>query len=439
MQNDLKRINDTSLENLEQFKGFIKTTTLKLVVPLYPAFILTDHYYAPEYTGIFLPIRILVVIYSLVIYFFISKVKNYISAQIIGLSFVSSLAVPIHWMIIQIDSADSAYYAGLNLIAIGAIAFFPWSRLFLALNLLVIYLPYLIYVFLVDSSIKPAFTAVNLSMTAGVVIALIVLYGYVESLRSKERIARKSLMSEINSRDQVIREKIENEKIAQRKVIYGEFAQQVAHDIRSPIAALNVVSDRIASDSHIEEEFRSLIQSATKRIRDIAADLLHQKHYLQESIVLGTSLNQIFREKSYEFRSHPTAKLEMTIDPNIGESRVPFSSSQFSRIISNLINNAVEASNGSNHVHLKVSIHSKQKKAEITIEDQGIGIPGEILKDIGRPGFTHGKLNGSGIGISSAVKAIQTVGGSFDIHSIVGQGTRVTIYLPLCSSDSSKT
>lgn len=72
---------------------------------------------------------------------------------------------------------------------------------------------------------------------------------------------------------------------------------------------------------------------------------------------------------------------------------------------------------------------------EVTVRDSGVGIPADQLDDLFTPFFTT-KRNGNGLGLSLTHKIIEDHGGSIHVASEVGQGTEVTVRLPVYASIS---
>lgn len=103
----------------------------------------------------------------------------------------------------------------------------------------------------------------------------------------------------------------------------------------------------------------------------------------------------------------------------------------FRRMISNLINNAVEALEGKEGaVNLGLSI--KNSTIRLTINDNGKGIPKEILEKIrNNIVVSSGKNKGHGIGLSQVRETLERNHGQFAITSEVGKGTEITLTFPL--------
>jgi signal transduction histidine kinase len=96
------------------------------------------------------------------------------------------------------------------------------------------------------------------------------------------------------------------------------------------------------------------------------------------------------------------------------------------QVLVNILKNSVEAS--PNRIHLKT--HLTQKEISIIIEDNGSGIPNEIMSRIYDPFYTT-KPNGTGLGVSLSNEIIIAHNGKMEYSSSYGKGTSVKITLPL--------
>lgn len=109
---------------------------------------------------------------------------------------------------------------------------------------------------------------------------------------------------------------------------------------------------------------------------------------------------------------------------------------EFERSVSNLINNAAEASPLGSKVI--IAVNDADKILEILIKDFGKGISAENLKKIGTKGFSSEKENGTGIGVFYAKRFIEDLGGRLNIESSLGEGTKVSIFIPKAKQYPSK-
>lgn len=244
----------------------------------------------------------------------------------------------------------------------------------------------------------------------------------------------------------------ENQKIAFEKEISLArqrelFSKQVAHDIRSPLTALNMLLNNL---NDLPENQKILLRNSANRINDIANILLKKTDdssiFKSESIEGGGAakmqteflpalVDGIISEKRLEYID----KTGVTIKADFSESYGAFvriNSSDFARLISNITNNAIEAlpNKGGSFI---ISISKIKGAVKLIAEDTGKGIPKHILAKIGEAGFSFGKehlQSGSGLGVYHAKKTIEDFGGTFKIDSQVGVGTSILITLPLVES-----
>ena len=225
-----------------------------------------------------------------------------------------------------------------------------------------------------------------------------------------------------------------------------EFARQVGHDIRSPLAALNMA---VAAGKGVPEDQRLVMRSAAKRINDIANSLLDRnwlnevaddhvnsgKQSVASTVVMLSSLvDSLVSEKRVQYRDLHDLDIEVDLSRGYGLFS-PIRAADISRAISNLIDNSVKATRGSLS-RILVAIEPNGSQNQIVVCDNGRGIPKEILGHLGVKGASFGKNKGSGLGLHQAKSSTEAAGGSLTIDSEVGRGTTVTLDLPACEAPS---
>lgn len=232
------------------------------------------------------------------------------------------------------------------------------------------------------------------------------------------------------------REFLNLEKAAAISESLNSLAAQVAHDIRSPLSALNAVMKSIDA---LPDEQRRIIRNAAGRINDIADGLLTAGKPLRstsvstppaEPVMLSSLLEAIVAEKRVQFGEFHDVEILADLPPGQGLFAA-IGSSELSRVVSNLVNNSVEAAVGPTRV--TVALVQEDGSCQITVSDTGKGMPPEVLAKIGEKGVTHGKEgtdSGSGIGVYHARETIERAGGKFKVESQVGRGTTITMVLP---------
>ena len=249
-----------------------------------------------------------------------------------------------------------------------------------------------------------------------------------------------------NALDKMVEESSQNNKKLRELAVLESIANisaQVAHDIRSPLAALDAVTKDVA---RLPEEKRIIIRSAIGRIHDIANNLLEKYRSVAKTTsadsngsatnatepagvyLLSSLIDPLISEKRLQFRS----KIGVEIDAQLGTSSyglfAKIQPTEFKRVISNLVNNSVEVldKNGS----IIVEMSHEDGKIVIKVRDTGKGISSEILAKLGQRGETHGKIGGSGLGLYHARTSVESWDGTLKIESEAGNGTTVTLTLP---------
>ncbi len=221
----------------------------------------------------------------------------------------------------------------------------------------------------------------------------------------------------------------------QRAVATAELARQVSHDIRSPLSALNLA---LTGLENISEDKRVLIRNSVNRIQDIANTLVSQKKLSGHVTVelIPAIIDGLVSEKRTQFREK--FKINITTDfQNAYDAFANIDAVELKRVLSNLINNAVEAIDEVGEISVRLRIYKNE--IVIAIQDNGKGMPYEVLSVLGKKSITWGKeqsQSGSGLGVLHAKGAIEAMGGSIRFDSKIGQGTIVTITLPRANSPS---
>lgn len=247
-----------------------------------------------------------------------------------------------------------------------------------------------------------------------------------------------------------------DQKIAETTI---QVASQVAHDIRSPLSALEMI---ILTLHELPEDKRIIIRNAVNRIRDIAnslsskkekLDASHEKHgspttqdttltsEARTATLLLPVLESMVTEKRIQYRNH------LSIDIDFSQTKESYGlfanvqSNEFKRVISNLLNNAIESLTQHSGSVQVILTSTPNKEIEITITDTGCGIPTDILSKIGERGATFNKPTGSGLGLYHAKESIESWGGKLEVRSPTNTskpnpGTQIIILLPMAEAPS---
>lgn len=232
------------------------------------------------------------------------------------------------------------------------------------------------------------------------------------------------------------------------EVTIANVASQVAHDIRSPLAALTMAEKDFAT--LLPEDTRLMVRSAVGRIRDIANQLLIEKKNKTNSSttlletkseedmsihLLSDLIEGILTEKRVQFRPNIGIEIDGCLNTSSYGLFAKIQPSKFKRVLSNIVNNSVEAMGEKCNVTISLDV-SKEQLIQIKVQDNGKGIPADILGKLGIRGETHGKEGGSGLGLYHARKSVESWEGKLELQSEIDQGTTVIITIPKADAPS---
>ncbi len=222
-----------------------------------------------------------------------------------------------------------------------------------------------------------------------------------------------------------------------------KIASQVTHDIKSPVAVLDML---ITESGCTNQNDFLAARSAINRIKDISNDLLNSNRRQNNKIKfndisttafyspaqLAGFILSIIEEKRILLGDSNNVCINYLDGQFLDVNSYKIDSVQFKRVISNLLNNAVEAlieSKGIVSVNLSESFSNY---LSIEIRDNGVGMSQEILEKVGKRGVSFFKKNGNGIGLYSTIETVKKWGGEVKLTSETMKGTSVLIILP-CS------
>jgi hypothetical protein len=209
-----------------------------------------------------------------------------------------------------------------------------------------------------------------------------------------------------------------------------KMAAQVAHDIRSPLTALEVVIKRLPE---IEESKRILLRDATNHIRDITNNLekksiADNKHEQVSIIQTAVLLDYVISERRAAFSNQPIEIIH-DLDPACYNLFIQVIPSEMRRVLTNIINNACEAISTNNGT-VSVDITREGNGVVITVCDNGPGLANDITSSLFTRGFTT-KATGSGLGLFHAKESLAKWNGTIELITAYNQGCKAKIMLPI--------
>jgi two-component system NtrC family sensor kinase len=222
----------------------------------------------------------------------------------------------------------------------------------------------------------------------------------------------------------------------------GQLAAGIAHEINNPVAIMVEEAGWI-SDLLEEEEFREgknldefhralkQIRTQGQRCKEITHKLLSFARKT-DARIQNININELLEEVvSLSAQRAKYANVEINTRFQSDLPLVSLSQSEMQQVILNLINNALDAMDKEGGT-LNIASHLEKSHIVIAVEDNGPGIERENLARIFDPFFTTKPVGkGTGLGLSICYGIIQKMGGKIEVQSVIGRGTKFTIYLPV--------
>jgi two-component system sensor histidine kinase VicK len=220
-----------------------------------------------------------------------------------------------------------------------------------------------------------------------------------------------------------------------------DFVANVSHELRTPLATVKgyveTLLDGAMEDRQVAERFLHTVAAEAERMTRLVQDLLllsqlehRQASWHIEPVDLRDPAQQALE------RLRPVAErkgLRLILEAPEDLPLVNGDEARLTQVFSNLVSNAVEFTPPGGRV--TVSLHPEPGRLVCVVEDTGAGIPPEDLPLVFERFYRVDKgrsreLGGTGLGLPIAQEIIQAHGGDISITSTVGEGTRVTFWLP---------
>jgi signal transduction histidine kinase len=229
-----------------------------------------------------------------------------------------------------------------------------------------------------------------------------------------------------------------------RLAAVGTLAAGIAHEIRNPLVAVQtfvqLFPERL-DDPEFLTTFAQLTASELERVSTLINDLLtfaRPAPATAGAVQINDLAEQVVRLLSGQAKKKGVT-LGTALEPALPP--LPVDPEQIKQVFMNLILNALQATSTGGTVTLITAQQADpdgRKYCLIEIRDTGEGITAEHKEEIFNPFFTT-KPTGTGLGLFITHQIIKEHGGSIDVESTVGQGTRVFARLPLISPPSTTT
>ncbi len=205
--------------------------------------------------------------------------------------------------------------------------------------------------------------------------------------------------------------------------------RDVSHELRAPLARLQASAGLAEQKLGEDDKLVVRINTECARLEKLISELLLlSRQQVAQVNQQPVPLKPLLQELVEDARMLDPAR-EIGADLNAVGDSMRFAAEPLSRIVNNLLANAVKHSGESAKVGLKAISASDQLKVEVF--DDGVGVPPELLNQLGQPFKRGANSGGYGLGLSICQRAAHQVGGDVRFANRESGGFSATLFLPL--------
>ncbi len=269
-------------------------------------------------------------------------------------------------------------------------------------------------------------------LAASVVIAILLAVSFLSIRRSRNEVRGANL-------------KLSEANFALEKALKArtEFLAATSHEIRTPLNGILGMTQVMLS-GRLEPEMRekiALVHGAGETMRALVDDILDIAKIETDGVTLNRAeldLPRLCHETVRLWTERARAKgLELTLDAAGAPGRIVEDSGRLRQILFNLMSNAIKFTQaGGVTLAVRVEPGEAGEDLVLAVADTGIGIPRDKLEEVFESfrqvdSSTSRTYEGTGLGLAICRRLAQAMGGGIGLESVLGEGSIVTVRLPL--------
>lgn len=225
---------------------------------------------------------------------------------------------------------------------------------------------------------------------------------------------------------------------ADKLVLLGQLSAGVAHEIRNPLAAVNLnlqlLKRVVQEDDPSYSNIISALQGVDRISRIVEVTLNFSRPAMPD--IKGMNINSLI-PNVLDMVAMTLKRKEIQVDLKLADNlpNVAADAKQMQQVFINLITNAADAIKGKGSIIIESYLETALRANEgdyivVSITDNGIGMAPEELQKIFNPFFTR-KAEGTGLGLPITQRIMHQHTGIIDVESKLGEGTTFYIKLPV--------
>jgi signal transduction histidine kinase len=222
----------------------------------------------------------------------------------------------------------------------------------------------------------------------------------------------------------------------QRLALVGQMAASISHNLKNPLGSIKTILQVQMESAELPASLRQETQMVLDEINRLSAKLNQLLQFSRPGVRAGSgrercSLAQAAENVVNVLRHEAENRgVALELRPAEAEMWVAASAEVANDILSNLVLNAIEATPPGGHVRIAMQVAGSD--CQVTVEDDGPGIPPALREKVLQPFFTT-KPRGTGLGLAIVQRRLEELGGTIEWWSPKedGVGTKFRIALPV--------
>lgn len=215
----------------------------------------------------------------------------------------------------------------------------------------------------------------------------------------------------------------------------SQMAASIAHEVRNPLTSIKGFiqlimrkPDRPAPPSYLE-----VIAAEIERIEKLVTEFQLLARPIKPAIFRPVNMVRVVKDVVMLMEGQAfNKKIELTFEDQLDNHlsaifHTQGDQAQLKQVFINLLRNAIEAVDEAGRINVNLTL--RDSMIAVTIKDNGMGMPQEVLLKLGTPFYTT-KTNGTGLGLSVCFNIIESHGGKIEVTSQEGRETTFTVLLP---------
>ncbi|WP_053228458.1 ATP-binding protein [Spirochaeta cellobiosiphila] len=220
---------------------------------------------------------------------------------------------------------------------------------------------------------------------------------------------------------------------SERLSTVGKFSSSIIHDLRNPLSIIKSYSELISYQIPREDKICSYIKNIQTEVDRLNRQCNELLDFSRGQIRLNwsiTDMASIFDEvqsfiKSRDPRNQITFKKDLQYN-----GPVLIDVERILRVLYNLADNGRKAMSRGGCLTLR-SLYEDDIHFKLEVIDDGEGMSPEVVEHVFDPFFSQSNSGGTGLGMLVVQNVIEAHHGTISVDSQMGQGTKITIYLPI--------